>query len=107
MLAFFIKPLYYLYDEFVKFPPVEEEEWNAQLIGFIENYGFPCTAAWDGFHVLQAGMASMYCSLGWFPCTAAWDGFHVLQPGMVSMYCSLGWLPCVRTYVSQKIILQI
>ena len=27
------------------------EDWKKELFGFIENYKFPCVAAWDGFHV--------------------------------------------------------
>ena len=39
-----------LFTEFVKMPNTEEE-WRQEAIGFIENYGFPCIGAWDGFHV--------------------------------------------------------
>ena len=38
------------YDAFVKLPETDEE-WEAELRGFIKNYGFPCVGAWDGFHV--------------------------------------------------------
>ena len=38
-----------LYGEYVKLP--NEDEWKKEAIGFIENYHFPCVAAWDGFHV--------------------------------------------------------
>ena len=31
--------------------PSSEQEWEAELRGFIENYEFPCVGAWDGFHV--------------------------------------------------------
>ena len=31
--------------------PTSEDEWKDELKGFIENYEFPCTGAWDGFHV--------------------------------------------------------
>ena len=47
--------VYFLYDEYTKLPYAEnEEEWEAQLIGCLENDGFPCAAAWDGFHVYVA-----------------------------------------------------
>ena len=39
-----------MYDEYVHLPSTEEE-WEEILRGFIENYEFPCVAAWDGFHV--------------------------------------------------------
>ena len=39
-----------MYDEYV-FLPRNEEEWKEKVIGFLENYGFPCAAAWDGFHI--------------------------------------------------------
>ena len=39
-----------IFTEFVKMPNTEEE-WRQEAIGFIENYGFPCIGAWDGFHV--------------------------------------------------------
>ena len=42
--------VFHLYDEFVKLPTTEDE-WQEELKGFIENYGFPCVAAWDGFHI--------------------------------------------------------
>ena len=38
------------YDEFIKLPS-SEEEWGQEFKSFIENYGFPCVGAWDGFHV--------------------------------------------------------
>ena len=31
--------------------PRTDDEWEEELRGFIENYGFPCVGAWDGFHV--------------------------------------------------------
>ena len=34
------------YNAFVKLPETDEE-WEAELRGFIENYGFPCVGAWD------------------------------------------------------------
>ena len=39
-----------LFTKFVKMPNTEEK-WRQEAIGFIENYGFPCIGAWDGFHV--------------------------------------------------------
>ena len=38
------------YDDLVKLPETDEE-WKAELRGFLENYGFPCVGAWDGFHI--------------------------------------------------------
>ena len=42
--------LTHFYYEYVKMP-TGEEEWKQEAVGFIENSGFPCIAAWDGFHV--------------------------------------------------------
>ena len=39
-----------MYDSYVTLPS-SEQEWEAELRGFIENYEFPCVGAWDGFHV--------------------------------------------------------
>ena len=39
-----------LYDRFVCLPR-NEEEWKEELRCFLENWEFPCVAAWDGFHV--------------------------------------------------------
>ena len=36
--------------EYVKLPETDDE-WEAEVRGFIENYGFPALGAWDGFHV--------------------------------------------------------
>ena len=38
------------YDRYV-YLPRNDHEWEQELQGFLENYGFPCVAAWDGFHV--------------------------------------------------------
>ena len=38
-----------MYDVYVSLPA--EQQWMEELTGFIENYGFPCVGAWDGFHV--------------------------------------------------------
>ena len=55
--------VYFLYDEFVKLPSAEnKEEWEAQLIGFMENDGFPCAAAWDGSHVYVATRLKLFYS---------------------------------------------
>jgi hypothetical protein len=40
----------YFYDEYVKMPETDKE-WEAEVRGFLENYGFPTVGAWDGFHV--------------------------------------------------------
>ena len=31
--------------------PSSNEEWQAELRGFIENYEFPCFGEWDGFYI--------------------------------------------------------
>ena len=40
----------YMYDTSV---PLTEtaDAWKQEVNEFIENYGFPCTTAWDDFHV--------------------------------------------------------
>ena len=40
----------YFYDEYVKLPETDEQ-WEVEVHGFIENYGFPAVGAWDGFHI--------------------------------------------------------
>ena len=50
-----------MYDDYVKMPD-SEEEWKAELIGFIENYEFPCVGAWDGFHVYVNTKLKSFCS---------------------------------------------
>ena len=40
----------YLYDILV-FSPRNLEEWSHELQSFLENWGFPCVGAWDGFQV--------------------------------------------------------
>ena len=39
-----------IFTEFVKMSNTEKE-WKQEAIGFIENYGFPCIGASNGFHV--------------------------------------------------------
>ena len=48
------------YDRFVRMP--RGDEWIQETIGFIENYGFPCIAAWDGFHVYPGTSLKQYYS---------------------------------------------
>ena len=38
------------FDRYVRLPETDEE-WEAEMKGFIENYEFPCVGVWDGFHV--------------------------------------------------------
>ena len=38
------------YDEYVALPTTEDG-WKAELNAFLEDWGFPCVGAWDGFHV--------------------------------------------------------
>ena len=40
----------FFYDEYVKLPETDEE-WEVEVCGFIENYGFPAVGAWNGFHI--------------------------------------------------------
>ena len=40
----------YFYDEYVKLPETDEQ-WEVEVGGFIENYGFPAVGAWYGFHI--------------------------------------------------------
>ena len=34
----------------MKFPE-SDDQWEVEIRGFIENYGFSAAAAWDGFHI--------------------------------------------------------
>ena len=38
------------YDQYVTLPSTEEK-WKNELKAFLKDWGFPCVAAWDGFHV--------------------------------------------------------
>ncbi|CAB4038440.1 Hypothetical predicted protein [Paramuricea clavata] len=38
------------FDEYGTLPSTEEE-WKNELKAFLKDWGFPCVAAWDGFHV--------------------------------------------------------
>ena len=40
----------YFYDKYVKLPETDEQ-WEVEVHGFIEIYGFPAVGAWDGFHI--------------------------------------------------------
>ena len=50
-----------LYNRYVKFPRTDEE-WQAELKSFLENYEFPCVDAWDGFHVYVSSKLKSYFS---------------------------------------------
>ena len=50
-----------MYDEYVHFPETEKD-WEAEILGFIENYEFPCVGAWDGFHVYVSTKLKNYFS---------------------------------------------
>ena len=50
-----------LYNRYVKLPRTDEE-WEAELKGFLENYEFPCVGAWDGFHVYVSSKLKSYFS---------------------------------------------
>ena len=40
----------YFYDEYVKLPETDKQ-WEVEVGGSIENYGFPAVGAWYGFHI--------------------------------------------------------
>ena len=42
--------------------PSSDEEWQAKLRGFIENYEFSCVGAWDGFHIYTTTKLKQYYS---------------------------------------------
>ena len=50
-----------LCNRYVKLPRTDEE-WEAELKGFLENYEFPCVGAWDGFHVYVSSKLKSYFS---------------------------------------------
>ena len=39
-----------MYDTYVVLTE-SADAWKQEVLGFIENYGFPCTTVWDSFHV--------------------------------------------------------
>ena len=53
--------IYFLYEEFVRLPATDDESAD-ELKGFMKNYGFPCIAAWDGFHVYISTRLKQYFS---------------------------------------------
>ena len=50
-----------LYIRYVKLLQTDEE-WEAELKGFLENFEFPCVGAWDGFHVYVSSKLKLYFS---------------------------------------------
>ena len=50
-----------LYNRSVKLPGTDEE-WEAEVNEFLENYEFPCVGAWDGFHVYVSSKLKSYFS---------------------------------------------
>ena len=50
-----------LYNRYVKLPRTDEE-WEAELKGFLENYEFPCVGAWNGFHLYVSSKLKSYFS---------------------------------------------
>ena len=40
----------YFYYDYVKLPETDEQ-WEVEVRGFMENYGFPAVGAWYGFHI--------------------------------------------------------
>ena len=76
-----------LYNRCVKLPRADEE-WEAELKGFLENYEFPCVGAWDGFHVYVSSTLKSYFSFK--------KRYSMSNPGFVSynkfLYCPVGAL---------------
>ena len=50
-----------LYDRYACLP-TNDEEWQNEIRGFLENYEFPCVGAWDGFHVYINSQSKNYFS---------------------------------------------
>ena len=50
-----------LYDRYACLP-TNDEEWQNEIRGFLENYEFPCVGAWDGFHVYINSQVKNYFS---------------------------------------------
>ena len=74
------------YNRYVKLPQTDEE-WEAELKGFLENYEFPCVGAWDGFHVYVSSKLKSYFSFK--------KRCSMSNPGLVSysktfLYCAVG-----------------
>ena len=67
LAKFFIKLLVLLFIFCTKsssgYRPATNDEWADELKGFMKNYGFPCIAAWDGFHVYLSTHLKQYFSL--------------------------------------------
>ena len=50
-----------LYDRFVYLRSADAE-WEAEVLGFLENYEFSCAGAWDGFHVYISSKLNIFFS---------------------------------------------
>ena len=75
-----------LYNRYVKLPRTDEE-WEAELKGFLENYEFPCVGAWDGFHVYVSSKLKSYFNFK--------ERYSMSNLGLVSynkkfLYCAVG-----------------
>ena len=77
-----------LYNRYVKFPRTDEE-WQAELKSFLENYEFPCVDAWDGFHVYVSSKLKSYFS---FKKRYSMSNLGLVSYNKKFLYCAVGAL---------------
>ena len=75
-----------LCNRFVKFTRTDEE-WEAELKGFLENYKFPCFGAWDGFHVYVSSKLKPYFS---FKRRCRMSNLGLVSYNKKFLYCAVG-----------------
>ena len=75
-----------LYIRYVK-PLQTDEEWEAELKGFLENFEFPCVGAWDGFHVYVSSKLKLYFS---FKKRRRMSNFGLVTYINKFLYCAVG-----------------
>ena len=60
--------LRHMYDTYVVLPESANactefhDAWKQEVIRFVEKYGFPCTTAWDCFHIFRYPLIRTYVS---------------------------------------------
>ena len=75
-----------LYNRYVKLPQTDEE-WKAELKGFLENYEFPCMGAWDGFHVCISSKLKSYFT---FKKRYSMPNLRLVSYNKKFLYCAVG-----------------
>ena len=75
-----------LYNRYIKLP-LTDEQWDAELKGFLENYKFPCVRTWDGFHVYVSSKLRSYFS---FKNRCGTSNLGLKSYNRKFLYCAVG-----------------